>query len=298
LTKKILIIGASGLVGSVFANHASKKYDLHLINNTKNFSLQNFPVSNIDLTKNLPDLIDIINNYKPDFVVNTVAYPNVDFCETNPQMANFLHIETTKKISKACDDIGSKILYFSTDSVFDGKISRKYTEKDLPNPINHYGITKLNAEKILLENNLNTVLRTTVIYGWHKKSRFTNWVLDSLNNSQQVTAFTDQYNTPTLVDDIAKIVLNIFSKEKTGLYHAVGPSCLSRYEFALKIAKKFDLDENLIVPTSFIDKKQIALRPSNGCLDNSKLENEIDFKFTDIDSGIKFIYEQSKKEIL
>ena len=78
----------------------------------------------------------------------------------------------------------------------------------------------------------------------------------------------------------------------------MGPSCLSRYEFALKIAKKFDLDENLIVPTSFIDKKQIALRPSNGCLDNSKLENEINFKFTDIDSGIKFIYEQSKKEIL
>ena len=298
MTKKILIIGASGLVGSVFANHASKKYDLHLINNTKNFSLQNFPVSNIDLTKNLPDLIDIINNYKPDFVVNTVAYPNVDFCETNPQMANFLHIETTKKISKVCNDIGSKILYFSTDAVFDGKISRKYTEKDSPNPINHYGITKLNAEKILLENKLNTVLRTTVIYGWHEKSRFTNWVLDSLNNSQQVTAFTDQYNTPTLVDDIAKIVLNIFSKEKAGLYHAVGPSCLSRYEFALKIAKKFDLDENLIVPTSFIDKKQIALRPSNGCLDNSKLENEIDFKFTDIDNGIKFIYEQSKKEIL
>lgn len=296
--KKILIIGASGLVGSVIAKYASKNYDLYLINNTKNFSLQNFPVSNIDLTKNLPDLIDIINDFKPDFVVNTVAYPNVDFCETNPQMANFLHVETTRNISKVCSNIGSKILYFSTDAVFDGKISRKYTETDVPNPINYYGTTKINAEKILLENNLNTVLRTTVIYGWHEKSRFTNWILDSLNNSQQVTAFTDQYNTPTLVDDIAKITLNIFSKEKTGLYNAVGPSCLSRYEFALKLAKKFNLDENLIIPTSVIDKKQIALRPSNGCLDNSKLENEINFKFTDIDSGIKFIYEQSNKEIL
>ena len=296
--KKILIIGASGLVGSVIAKYASKNYDLYLINNTKNFSLQNFPVSNIDLTKNLPDLIDIINDYKPDFVVNTVAYPNVDFCETNPQMANFLHVETTRNISKVCSNIGSKILYFSTDAVFDGKISRKYNETDVPNPINYYGTTKVNAEKILLENNLNTVLRTTVIYGWHEKSRFTNWILDSLNNSQQVTAFTDQYNTPTLVDDIAKITLNIFSKEKTGLYNAVGPSCLSRYDFALKLAKKFNLDENLIIPTSVINKKQIALRPSNGCLDNSKLENEINFKFTDIDSGIKFIYEQSNKEIL
>lgn len=298
MTKKILIIGASGLVGSTVANYASKNYDLHLVNNKTDFSLQNFPVSKIDLIKNQSDILELIKDYRPDFVVHAVAYPSVDFCESNKQMADVLHIKITDDIAKTCSNIGSRIIYFSTDAVFDGKLSRKYTENDLPNPINHYGKTKLNAEKILLENETNIVLRTTVIYGWHDKSRFTNWVLNSIKNSQEVPAFTDQFNTPTLVDDMAKAILQIFTKDKFGLFNAVGATCLSRYQFALKLAERFNLDKNLIIPTSSIAKKQIAPRPPNGCLDNSKFENDIGFKFSDIDAGIDFIYNQSKTQIL
>ena len=298
MTKKILIIGASGLVGSTVANYASKNYDLHLVNNKTDFSLQNFPVSKIDLIKNQSDILELIKDYRPDFVVHAVAYPSVDFCESNKQMADILHVKITDDIAKTCSNIGSRIIYFSTDAVFDGKLSRKYTENDLPNPINHYGKTKLNAEKILLENETNIVLRTTVIYGWHDKSRFTNWVLNSIKNSQEVPAFTDQFNTPTLVDDIAKAILQIFSKDKFGLFNAVGATCLSRYQFASKLADMFNLDKNLIIPTSSVGKKQIAPRPPNGCLDNSKIVNDIGFKFSDIDTGIDFIYNQSKTQIL
>ena len=298
MTKKILIIGASGLVGSTVANYASKNYDLHLVNNKTDFSLQNFPVSKIDLIKNQSDILELIKDYRPDFVVHAVAYPSVDFCESNKQMADVLHIKITDDIAKTCSNIGSRIIYFSTDAIFDGKLSRKYTENDLPNPINHYGKTKLNAEKILLENDTNIVLRTTVIYGWHTKSRFTNWVLNSLKNSQKIHAFTDQLNTPTLVDDMAKAILQIFTKDKFGLFNAVGATCLSRYQFALKLADRFNLDKNLIIPTSSVGKKQIAPRPPNGCLDNSKIVNDIGFKFSDIDTGIDFIYNQSKTQIL
>ena len=298
MTKKILIIGASGLVGSTVANYASKNYDLHLVNNKTDFSLQNFPVSKIDLIKNQSDILELIKDYRPDFVVHAVAYPSVDFCESNKQMADILHVKITDDIAKTCSNIGSRIIYFSTDAVFDGKLSRKYTENDLPNPINHYGKTKLNAEKILLENDTNIVLRTTVIYGWHAKSRFTNWVLNSLKNSQKIHAFTDQFNTPTLVDDMAKAILQIFTKDKFGLFNAVGATCLSRYQFALKLADRFNLDKNLIIPTSSVGKKQIAPRPPNGCLDNSKIVNDIGFKFSDIDTGIDFIYNQSKTQIL
>jgi len=285
-------------VGSTVANYASKNYDLHLVNNKTDFSLQNFPVSKIDLIKNQSDILELIKDYRPDFVVHAVAYPSVDFCESNKQMADVLHIKITDDIAKTCSNIGSRIIYFSTDAIFDGKLSRKYTENDLPNPINHYGKTKLNAEKILLENDTNIVLRTTVIYGWHAKSRFTNWVLNSLKNSQKIHAFTDQFNTPTLVDDMAKAILQIFTKDKFGLFNAVGATCLSRYQFALKLADRFNLDKNLIIPTSSVGKKQIAPRPPNGCLDNSKIVNDIGFKFSDIDTGIDFIYNQSKTQIL
>ena len=250
------------------------------------------------MIKNQSDILELIKDYRPDFVVHAVAYPSVDFCESNKQMADILHVKITDDIAKTCSNIGSRIIYFSTDAVFDGKLSRKYTENDLPNPINHYGKTKLNAEKILLENETNIVLRTTVIYGWHDKSRFTNWVLNSIKNSQEVPAFTDQFNTPTLVDDIAKAILQIFSKDKFGLFNAVGATCLSRYQFASKLADMFNLDKNLIIPTSSVGKKQIAPRPPNGCLDNSKIVNDIGFKFSDIDTGIDFIYNQSKTQIL
>ena len=294
MPKKILIVGASGLVGSTLVEYASKNFELYLVNNKTPFSFENFPVTHIDLTKNRNSIVDLINEYKPDFVVNTVAYPNVDFCETNHHLADILHVEVTRDISKVCNSVGSNVIYFSTDAVFDGKISKKYTEKDPTNPISYYGKTKLESEKILLQNNSNVVLRTTVIYGSHTKSRFTNWVLNSLKSSQPVSAFTDQYNTPTLVDDLVKSILRIFEKEITGLYNAVGKTCLSRYEFALKLSEKFGYDNKLIVPTSSKEKNQIASRPPNGCLDSSKLENDINFQFSDIDTGIESIYQKSQ----
>ena len=294
MPKKILIVGASGLVGSTLVEYASKNFELYLVNNKTSFSFENFPVTHIDLTKNRNSIVDLISEYKPDFVVNTVAYPNVDFCETNHHLADILHVEVTRDISKVCNSVGSNVIYFSTDAVFDGKISKKYTEKDPTNPISYYGKTKLESEKILLQNNSNVVLRTTVIYGSHTKSRFTNWVLNSLKSSQPVSAFTDQYNTPTLVDDLVKSILRIFEKEITGLYNAVGKTCLSRYEFALKLSEKFGYDNKLIVPTSSREKNQIASRPPNGCLDSSKLENDINFQFSDIDTGIESIYQKSQ----
>lgn len=298
MTKKILIIGASGLVGSTVAKYMSQSHDLFLVNHNSDFSLGNFPVQKIDLIKDRSAILAVIKEYKPDFVVHTVAFPSVDFCESNKQTAELLHVKITDDIVKVCSSIGSRIIYFSTDAVFDGKISKKYSENDLPNPINYYGKTKLNAEKILLNSGTNIVLRTTVIYGWHVKSRFTNWVLDSLKNLQTVTAFTDQFNTPTLVNDIAEAISQIFSKDKSGLFNTVGKTCLSRYEFALKLADKFNLDKNLIIPSLSTKKKQIAPRPANGCLDNSKFENAFNFKFSDIDSGIDLIYENSKNQYL
>ena len=100
MTKKILIIGASGLVGSTIANYASQNYDLYLVNNKTDFSLKNFPVSNIDLIKNQSSILNIIKEYEPDYVVHTVAYPSVDFCESNPNLAELLHVKITEDIYK------------------------------------------------------------------------------------------------------------------------------------------------------------------------------------------------------
>ncbi len=298
MSQKMLIVGGSGLVGSTLAQYAMPNYDLHVTINKNKITLTKAHISKIDLLEDRLAIINLIKTSNPDIVINTVAHSSVDLCETNPELANLLHVDITKDIATICHDIGSKLIHFSTDAVFDGKLNRKYTEEDVPNPINHYGKTRLAAESIVKEaSNLNVILRTSVIYGWHERSRFTNWIIQTLRDNKMVDPFVDQYNTPTLVDDLAKSILRIIEMSISGLYHAVGKTCLSRYEFALRLAEQFGFDKNLIKPVISYEKKQAAPRPPKTCLDANKLEKIIGYNFCDIDKGISFILEKSKSEL-
>jgi len=285
---KLLVIGENSLVGSTFLNFFGDNFHTY----STFYHKQIFPNSTkIDLISQSNSLLELLEKFRPDFVIHTVAYPNVDFCETHPQDAKFLHVKLTEQIAKVCESINSKIFYFSTDAVFDGTSETAYSEVDEPNPLSYYGKTKLEAEKILIKaSNKNVVLRTTVIYGSDEKSRFTNWVLKKLYNNEPVPAFTDQFNTPTLVDDLCKSIMHIIEKDVSGIFHASGKTCLSRYDFAKKLAKIFSMDENLIIPTLSSNTKQIAPRPEKGCLNSQHLEKIINFKFSTIDEGLHFIF--------
>ena len=244
----------------------------------------------VDHVKESQNILDLIEKIRPSFVIHTVGYPNVDFCEKNKDAAYFLHVTITEKIAQTCASVGAKLLYFSTDAVFDGKQDKKYVESDLTNPLSYYGKTKLAAEKVLMESSSNNlVFRTTVIYGQYTRSRFTNWVLDNLKQNKTVSAFTDQFNTPTLVDDLCKVILCIPNLDLSGIYHAVGKTCLSRYDFALKLARVFNYNEKLIIPTMSSKVNQVAPRPRNGCLDATRLEKALGFEFSEIDRGLNFM---------
>jgi len=294
--KKLLIIGGSGLVGSTLIEYAKTDYDIHFTINTNESSFDDIPFTKIDLMKNKSEILNLINDFKPDVVVHTAAHSSVDLCETDHKLANFLHIDVTKDITKLCHQINAKLIYFSTDAVFNGKMNKKYVENDTPHPINYYGKTKLDAEKIILnQSTKNVILRPSVIYGWHKKSRFTNWIIESLKNKITVDPHVDQYNTPTLVDDLVKSILLIIEQDISGLFHSTGKTCVNRYELANIIADIFGFDNKLIKPVTSNEKKQDAPRPKKTCLDSSKLEKLINYEFKNISEGIKFVYDKSLK---
>ena len=295
MKSKLLIIGGSGLVGSTLLQYASPNYSIHFTYNTNKITFDNVNSTRINLLGNQKMLIDLIKEVQPDIVVNTAAHSSVDLCETDHSIADKLHVDITQDITQVCKDIDSKLVYISTDAVFQGELHKKYTELDQPNPINYYGKTKLQAEQITLNaSSKNVVLRTAVIYGWNKKSRFTNWIIQTLKENHVVDPFIDQYNTPTLVDDLAKSLLGIFEKNISGMFHATGKSCLNRYEFALILASTFGLDKKLIKSVTSKEKKQGAPRAISTCLDSRKLEKLIDFNFNDIQSGVSFIFNKSK----
>ena len=178
MKSKLLVLGGSGLVGSNFINTSKNDYDIIFSYNTNKIKIPNTQSFQIDLFDN-DKIKKIIKNYNPDIVLHTIAHSSVDLCETDHSIADRLHVDATNQIANTCASVNSKLIFLSTDAVFEGQLNKKYSETDIPNPINYYGKTKLEAEKIVLNaSSNNVVLRTSVIYGWHEKSRFTNWILD------------------------------------------------------------------------------------------------------------------------
>ena len=292
---KILIIGGSGLVGSTLISYAVGDYDLHATVNKNEINSDKVSVTRLDLLEERHKIVELISNLQPDVIVNTAAQASVDLCETDHKIADLLHVEVLKDITMASKKTGSKLIHLSTDFVVEGTLDRKYTENDIPKPVNYYGKTKLIGENIVIEaSENNVVLRPAVIYGWHKKSRFTNWIIESLQAGKMVDPHNDQYNTPTLVDDLCKAILKVIKLDVSGLYNSTGKTCLSRYEFAQALADGFSLDKKLIKPVTSQEKKQLAPRPFRTCLDSSKLEKKIGFDFSDITAGVSFIFNKSK----
>ena len=294
MAKNLLVIGGSGLVGSTIIKAAQKNHEIHFTYNKNKCEFYNIGSTYVDLITNRNVITALIETLKPDITINTVAYSSVDYCETDHSATDILHVDITKDIALSCNKVQSKLIYISTDAVFEGQLNKKYTEDDVPLPVNYYGKSKLNAEKLVLGiSPNNVVLRSAVIYGWDLRSKFTSWIIDTLSKNNMVDPFVDQYNTPTLVDDLANSILKIIELDISGLYHATGKTCINRYDFAVKLAKRFSLNKDLIKPVTAKEKKQIAPRPISTCLDSKKLESLLSYNFMNIDEGIDFLYKKS-----
>jgi len=264
--RRILVTGGEGLLGTRLCSFLSKKYDVVSADINMPKEKRNYKVIKLDITdkgqieKNMLELI-------PDVVVHAAALTDVDFCELNHKKADQINVDGTKNIVEACKKINAKLLFISTDFVFDGKRG-PYTETAVPNPINYYGKTKKEGEDIVKNSGLPyLVVRTTVLYGEHKnKLSFVSWVIQQLKNGNQINIVKDQYTTPTWVDDLANALVFLIDKDyfKREIVHVVSQEVVSRYEFARKIADAFGLKKELIIPITSEKLKNPASRPKKG----------------------------------
>lgn len=222
----------------------------------------------------------ILDKVKPDTVIHTAAETDVDKCENNKNYALRINAEGTKILASACSRVDARIIYVSTDYVFDGE-KGLYTEVDEPNPINQYGLTKLMGERYVMELCERSVtLRTSVLYGVHpEKSNFATWVIAALQERKLLTIVEDHFNSPTFAGNLAEVILEIVSNGLKGIYHTAGSERISRYEFALEIAEIFSFDVNLIRSIKMKELKAWkAKRPKDSslCVDRAKKEIEIE----------------------
>jgi dTDP-4-dehydrorhamnose reductase len=285
--EKIAIIGL-GMIGYELV----KKYDdlgfnVHVITrsdkgffNDNNNIIKHF----VDIT-NESKIKETIKNINPDFVVNTAAITNVDLCETERELAYKTNALSVKYIGEACKNLNIPLCHISTDYVFDGE-KGNYVEDDEINPINYYGWTKAEGEKILNELNydLTSIVRISVPYCVSPvKTNFFLWVLNTLKEGKEVNAVIDQWNTPTYTDELTNGIIKIYEKDVNGILHFGGGEKVSRYEFALKIAEIFDLNKDLIKPIKSSELGWKANRPKDTSLINKKAEKLLNIKLKKVD---------------
>jgi dTDP-4-dehydrorhamnose reductase len=283
--KRLFITGGSGLLGSKFQYVAG---DTHEIITTYHKNPGENSVQ-FDVT-NEKDVAEKITSLNPDAVVHAAALTNVDYCEDHPDEAWNINAKGTDNVAKACEKVGSKLVYVSTDFVFDGERGM-YREDDETNPLGHYARTKLEGENFLKEHHdLNyAVARVSVLYGWHTRMNFVTWVINELKNGNEINIVTDQYNSPTLADNAAEAMIKIIEMDKTGVYHTVGDERINRFDFAVNIAEVFDLDSSLINPIKSTNFVQKAKRPKDSSLNVEKVQKDLGIKMLNTKEGLKYM---------
>jgi len=291
--KRLLITGANGLLGNKAAVLASRNYEVIPLYHAKPLHDNSLEVD----IANKEQVFSIFRKLRPDTAIHAAAETNVDKCETQKEHAWNVNVEGTKNVAEACAEVSAKLIHISTDYVFDGEKGH-YEEEDKPNPISYYGITKLEGENHVIQNCDNhVILRTSVIYGWHQwKQNFATWVIDQLRLNKEIAVVDDHYNTPTLADNLAEMTIEALRSDLHGLYHASGIEKISRYDFAIQIAKTFHLDLNLIKPIKMSQLTAwIAKRPKDSSLNTDKIQKHLKTKPLNITDGLNIMKQQEKE---
>jgi len=182
-----------------------------------------------------------------------------------------VNAEACKHIAVSSRNLGAYLIYVSTDYVFDGERGF-YREEDTPNPINHYGYTKMMGEEFVKRYAKSwCIARTSVIYGWGGlKLNFATWLIKNLKQGGQVKALVDQYVSPTLNSNLAEMLIEIAEKRLQGILHTAGANRVSRYEFAKKLAEIFNLNPDLVTPAKMVELQWMARRPRDSSLNTTK----------------------------
>ena len=250
---KILITGASGLLGQDIADIFSNKHEIMPLMGKKQ----------LDVTS-AKKVIELAMDFKPDCIIHSAGWRNVDDVEKSREKALLINILGTRNLTLAAKKTNSIIVQISSDSVFNGGKKSPYNEFDMPCPINTYGYSKYMAEeevKSLI--NRYFIIRVPLLFGLkgHKKSNSIFEIKEKISSGETIYSPTDQICSPTYTADVAKVLLEMIETEFFGTYHVANMGVASRFDFTKKVAELLKLDSDKVFPMT--SDKKYAKRPKN-----------------------------------
>ena len=280
--RKVFITGGTGLLGHHLIKLAPEIYDV----NCTFFSLTKETSLFYDCAKYYLDVsdrtavMDTLKVVRPDYVIHTASIASVDYVEKNREEAKKTNLGGTLNIIEACREIGAKLIYTSSNAVFDGE-NPPYSEDDPVNPLSYYGGLKVKEEEAIRESGLgHAIVRPILMYGWNlgvERKNPVTWLIDLLKEGKEINMVEDILCNPLFVEDCADVIWGVIKQAREGVFHVGGEDEISRYDFARVTAEVFGFDKELIKPVKNSFFPEIAPRPKNTtyCIDKIKKELEI-----------------------
>lgn len=282
--KKILVVGASGQLGSLLLEGFKKSG--HEVWGTAFSQNPDFSAIRLDLSMK-GAAREIVSKIRPDVCVLSGAMTNVDACELDPERAMAINAVSAGDIAEEAGP-GCRVVYLSTEYIFDGEAG-PYDEMSKPNPLSVYGKTKLEGERrVLAASDKNLVIRTTVVYSYQPGGKnFIMQLAKKLRSGEEMRIPIDQVSSPTYAPDLASCLEKLVAQEVSGIVNVVGPDLLGRRDFAVRAARLMGLNPGLIqgVLTSALNQK--APRPLKAGLLTMKLIGFVREAPRGIDAGIR-----------
>lgn len=286
MKQKILITGGSGLLGSTLARVAQKNFHVFATYHQHPLNIPGCQFVPLDMT-NPARVASTVETINPEIVFHTAALAKVDYCETHSLEAWAANVEGTDNIARAAETTRAKLVYISTDSVFNGE-KGMYVEDDLTHPLNVYASTKLEGEKKVSRYAPAAVIVRTAFYGWniHAGTSFGEWIVTSLREGKTLNMFTDAIFSPILADNLAEVLLELGTSDATGLFHVGGPEKCSKYDFGQEVAAMFGFRRELVQPSTLAEASLTARRAKDLSLDSAKVRRTIQTPILGVREGI------------
>ncbi len=291
--KTILITGSNGFIGSGLVSHFNSNPNYHVIGISKGINrvseLNDSQYIDTDITQN-KQVREVFSRIKPDVVIHCAAISQVDICESNPKLCNDVNVEATELIALECEKLNTRLIFLSSDFVFDGTLQFIHDET-VPNPISVYGKSKRESE-LNIELNLKdwAIVRPVLVYGFSSASSRTNifsWVYNSLKEEKTIKVVSDHIRTPTFIDDVVLLIDQLVKSNGTGYFNIGGSTVISVFRFAQKVAELSALNSSFVIEGNSNDIKGAHLRPVNTCFKNERIYAEFSMKPLNFSEGIK-----------
>ena len=260
---KIVILGGEGQLGSDCTQVFNETHDVMSVD-----------LDELDIT-DISQVEAAAGNFGADVIVNCAGFTRVDDCETEKELACKVNVDGPGNLAVAAKNQGAQLIHISTDYVFDGRkrTPEPYTEKDDPNPISYYGVTKLAAEEAIrrtIDNHI--ILRTAWLYGIRGQNFLRTMLTLGLKDPQrEIKIVNDQFGSPTWSYRLALQIEKLIESGGNGTFHATSEGYCTWYELAIYFLGKMGVPHSF-VPCTTAEYPTPAARPMNSILENKRLK--------------------------